>query len=421
MEIRKLKKTMLCVGAAWAATAGAGFAQAQQQQGHVSVRERPRPEYDAIGIHAGGFTIFPVIDASVLFTDNVFADSVGTQDDTIAILAPSVRAASNWNVHQLALTAGAVSRFYNNFDQQNSTDWNLSADGRLDVTRDVRLFGYAGDFDGVEPLYESPLTGLTQGIEYNDFTTRVGGEVALARTKFSANLQSDKYDYQDGRLFSGAVLDQDDRDRTVTYATGRVDYSVSPDTGLFVMSRFNWRDYDLSPPLVPINRNSDGYEVLAGVNLAVTRLISGEFGIGYMAQSYDQAGVSDENGLAMHGRLEWFPTELLTFTATANRAIGDAEVAGVASFVGTDASLSADYELLRNFIITGQSSWAKDEYTGLDRTENRWRGTIGADYMLNRVAAVYVRYDHWNNNSSGLFAGRDYKVNNISVGVRLRR
>lgn len=422
MEIRNLKKTVLCVGAAWAATAGVGFAQATADpQGNVPVRERPRPEYDAIGIPAGGFTLYPTIEASVMFTDNVFADSLNEQDDMVATLAPTVRLASNWNVHSLILTGGAATRFHNDFDQQNATDWYANADGRIDVTRDVRLFGFAGYSNLVEALYESPLTGITEGIQYSDFTTRFGAEWTLNRIKLSGNVQSDIYDFEDGTLFAGGVLEQDDRDRTVTYATGRADYSVSPDTSLFVMTRFNWRDYDLSPPAALINRNSDGYEVLAGVNLAVTRLISGDFGIGYMTQSYDQPGVGDSDGIAMHGRLQWFPSELITVTGAANRQIGDAEVAGVASFVVSDASLTADYEVLRNFILTGEGAWTKEEFTGIDRTENRWRGMLRGDYMLNRVAAVYLRYDHWNNNSEGLFAGRDYKVNNITLGVSLRR
>jgi hypothetical protein len=406
------------MGAAWAATTGAGFA---QEAGHVGVRDRARPEYDALGIHAGAFTLFPVLDAGVQFTDNVFATQTNEQDDVVGVLTPSVRLVSGWSVHALTLGASATNRFYKDFDQQNSTDWRLYGDGRVDVTNDARLFGYVSYFDGVEPLYDSPLVGLTEGIQYSDFTTRVGGEYALNRTKFSANIQNDKFDFEDGLLANGTMLDQDDRDRTVTDLTGRVDYFVSPDTALFVQGVANWRDYDKSPPAVLVNRNSDGYRVLVGVDLAVTRLLSGDIGIGYMSQSFDQTGVADEEGLAVNGRLQWFPTELLTITAAGSRQIGDAELAGVTSFIGTGATLTADYELLRNVIITGEAGWNNDEYSGIDREENRWRGTLGGDYLLNRVAALYVRYDHWDNDSSGLAAGRDYKVNNISLGFRLRR
>ncbi len=40
---------------------------------NISVTDRARPEYNAIGIPAGGFTILPNVDISPGFTDNVYS------------------------------------------------------------------------------------------------------------------------------------------------------------------------------------------------------------------------------------------------------------------------------------------------------------------------------------------------------------
>jgi hypothetical protein len=172
---------------------------------------------------------------------------------------------------------------------------------------------------------------------------------------------------------------------------------------------------------VGVNRNSDGYEALVGFSLAVTRLVTGDLGVGYLHQSYDQPGISDDSGFAARGRLRWFPTELLTITAAGAREIGDSELPGVTSFIRTDGTLTADYELLRNVILTAEGAFYHEDYTGVDRKDKRWRGSIGGDYLLNRVVSVYTRYDHWVQTSSGTFGGRPFTVNNISLGLRLRR
>ena len=43
------------------------------------------------------------------------------------------------------------------------------------------------------------------------------------------------------------------------------------------------------------------------------------------------------------------------------------------------------------------------------------------DYAVNRVAALFVQYDFQRQDSFGVSAGRDYDVNRVTVGLRLRR
>lgn len=419
MQVRFLKKAMLVLGASWVATTTGAIAQEAPRQ--VGVKDRPRPEYDAIGIQAGSFTLLPTLDLAALFQDNVFSAQTGAQDDTVALVSPGVTLRSDWANHSLNLSANSTSRFYNNFDALNSTDYRLSADGRLDVVRQTFLNGGVAYFNGIEPFFDNPTTGLREPIQYDNLTAYVGGTWGLARTRLSTRYQMDTYDYEDGRLFNNAVVEEDDRDRNISTLNGRVDYSVSPDTSVFLSATGNWRDYDLAPPAVPVNRNSDGYEALIGINFDVTRLLRGDFGIGYMEQNYDAAAVSNDAGIAWRAQLEWFPTEVLTVTGQSQRAIGDSGVAGTPSFVGTQTSLTADFELRRNVIVTAQGAVYKEEYKGFSRTDDRWSASIGATYQLNRVAGLNASYQHWDYESTGLFPGRSYDSNDFMIGLRLRR
>jgi hypothetical protein len=419
MQVRFLKKAMLVLGASWVATTTGAVAQDAPRQ--VGVKDRPRPEYDAVGIPAGGFTLLPTLDVAALFQDNVFSSQTFERDDTVAVVSPSLTLRSNWANHSLELNANSTSRFYNDFDVLNSTDYRLSANGRLDVVRQSSLNGGVSYFNGVESLFENPTIGLREPVQFDNLTTYVGGTWGLARARLSTRFQNDTYDYEDGRLFSNAVVEEDDRDRNVSTLNGRVDYSVSPDTSVFLSATKNWRDYDLAPPAVPVNRNSDGYEALIGVNFDVTRLLRGDFGIGYMEQNYEAPTISDDAGVAWRAQLEWFPTEVLTVTARSQHQIGDSGLAGTPSFVGTQSSLTADFELRRNVIVSADGAVYKEEYKGIARTDDRWSAGIGATYQLNRVAGLNASYRHWDYDSSGVAGGQAYESNDFMIGIRLRR
>src|SRR5262245_52290573 len=89
---------------------------------NVGVRDRPRPEYDAAGIRWGGFRLVPELITAVEFNDNVFATDTVTDEDIIFHLDPKADLRSQWSNHELNFSLAAPSRFYNDFDENNTTD-----------------------------------------------------------------------------------------------------------------------------------------------------------------------------------------------------------------------------------------------------------------------------------------------------------
>jgi len=150
-------------------------------------------------------------------------------------------------------------------------------------------------------------------------------------------------------------------------------------------------------------------------------LIRGEVGVGYLHQSYKDPTVGDTSGLAARANIEWFPDELVTVTLGAAREVDDAGAVGAASYVANDASLSVDYEWRRNIVFGVQTDYSKDDYRGIDRTDNRWDAVLKADYLMNRGISLFFEAGHYDQRSSGLAQGRDYEINRALIGVRLRR
>ncbi|MCA3717250.1 MAG: outer membrane beta-barrel protein [Brevundimonas sp.] len=397
--------------------------QAQNEAGNlfardrgIGVRERSRPEYEALGVPVGTFTAFPSIQFDAESNDNIFATATRAQDDWITRIKPEVSLESGWSRHALALFARANIARYQDFDEENFEDWGVGANGRLDFTRSTNL-ALGVNYDSLtEPRTSSNAPASTrEPISYDSTAAYAAGMTVRGRTKLSARADIRTFDYEDGRTLGGVVIDQDNRDRTVTSLTGRGDYAVSPATALFVQATANTRDYDTATSLLLPARDSDGYELLAGANFELGAVARGEIAAGFISQEFDAAVYDKIDGFGARGQLEWFPTQLTTVSATASRTIEDSGIAGAGGYLSTSVGARIDHELMRNVLLNADISLSSDKYEGLDRTDDRFQYSVGGTYLLNRNIGLSVAASHFEQTSDGAAAGVDFDVNRLTL------
>ena len=346
------------------------------------------------------------------YDDNIYATDVNETDDFITTLKASVDVNSNWSRHALNVNAGVTDYLYADNSDEDSVDWNLGINGLIDVTRDTQINGGLtyqqlhedrGDPNAVaaasEPTSYSLLTG-TAGLDqrFNRVTARVSGTY-------------NEYDYDDVVSTVGVVIDQDYRDRSETGEALRLGYDVSPDTNVFVQGSLNQRSYDQSPPVVAVNRDSDGYAVVAGSDFRLSNLLQGEIFAGFQSQSYDDPTLSEVSGLAYGASVEWYATPLTTVTLDATSSIEETTTVGASGFVSNSVGLRIDHELLRNVLLNGTVSYATNDYEGIARTDDTIRAGLGVDYLLNRNFTLGLGYDYKDRDSNT--AGNDYTVNQV--------
>lgn len=394
---------------------------AQGQSNNTSVRERGRPEFDAVGVPFGAYRAFPVLELGAVHNSNVFATEAAEESDTSYSLDTSVNLVSDWGRHALDFNLGSSSLFYSDLDDQNVTNLTAGADAQLDIVRGAFLTGSVQYLDGAEALAQSPTVGLVEPIDYNTLSAELGAVVEGVRTRLTTRVGLSESDYDDGVLFDGSAQDQDFRDTTTIDASARVDLAVTADTAVYVEAGFNTRDADLDPPQVFANRDSDGYEILAGAAFDITNLVRGDVGVGFFSQSFDQAGVAEVEELAVRGLVEWFPSPLFTVALEAERGVGDAGLGGAAGSIVSEFGVSADYEVLVNAILNGGISYREDDYQGFDRTDSVWAVNLGGEYLINRAAAIYAGYSYADQSSDGTGPGREYEQSIFRVGLRLQR
>ena len=383
----------------------------------VGVRERARPDYEAVGLPRGAFTIFPKVQTDVEYNDNVFATETDAQNAVIFRVRPEVTAESGWSRHYLtAYVRGALNRNAE-FKSENRNEWALGTRGRLDIVRGANLAAGADFAHQIEPR-TSTNTALAaaEPIELDVAQAYLAASRIRGRVKLGARADVRSYDYKNGRSTSGAVIEQDDRDRDVVSAVVRADYAVSPATAVFAQITGNDRSYG-NVPAGFADRTSNGYEALAGVNFELGAVSRGEVAVGYISQSFDNSAFVDLDGFGARAQIEWFPTELTTVTASAARTIEDAGVPGAAGYLRSEGGVSVDHELLRNFILNGRVGYSDDSYNGVDRQDTRLLGSLGGTYLINRNFGLSGTLIYIDQQSEGVSRGPRYNVTRLQLSL----
>jgi hypothetical protein len=338
-------------------------------------------------------------------------------------VTPELDLTSNWSRNALAAYArGVFNRYWGSADQ-DTNDLSVGANGRLDVRRTTTVNMGVDLSRLTEPRTSPTSQGAPFPIQYKHLSTNLLGEKEFNRLRLSGRFDWERFRYLD----RPGNFPHDDQDRDVMMVTGRADYALSPDTAFFVEAAGNRHAYRLtSSPLVGgrpvfpdfVNRNSSGLRLLAGANFEFTALMRGELGVGYLDQHYQDDRFGHVTGPGVRARVEWFPTQLITVTATGTRSVEDAAIPGAAALLTEQATLRADYELLRNLILTGAASFGQDDYRGLSRRDQRVTALFGGTFLLNRHVGVRLDYSFYKQDSTGTdptVAGANFRVNKITA------
>lgn len=407
--------------AALAAPANAQVASDPFDRGrNEGVRERPRPEVDPIGMPVGAFRLYPTLGVALSSDDNVFAGEFVEESDTIVSLSPAATLRSQWSRHELVLGARGEQRSFSDFNNEDTTTYRASADGRVDVRRDLRGRMSLSHESRYEPRGDNDPLGLVEPIELTE--DRVSGNIQkeFSRVRVSVGAVHSELDFEDGRLGGGGVFDQDFRDRDLTEWDARVDYALTPSVAVFASYVDRSYDYVETPPVPGGNRNFDSNRAIAGVSFDLSNLIRGEVGAGQVT-SDSSTGIGNFDGFSQYAALDWFVTRLTTVSLRAERDVEEAGVFTAASILRDHYVLNIDHELMRNVLIGFEANWRSDEFDGIDRDDDIKGLTAGVEWFVNRLAVVHASIYRHDQESTGVDRTRSYDRTAATIGVTLRR
>lgn len=382
-----------------------------------SVAVRGRPDFDALGIGAGAFRIYPNVQAQANYDSNVFNGDEGKASDAYARVSPRVVVRSKWSRHQLSLRGGAQIERYQDLKTESNDQFDFGADALLSFrnstldldtsfARRVEQRGTLGD-----------IFTVGDRIRYNFASARGTFSVVFNRLQLTTGANASDINYLPVRVGS-TIISQDYRDRRELTGTLRADYQLGPAFRLFASGAYTNQNYDES--IAGFNQDAQGYQVIGGVAFGVTDLIGGDIGIGYLRQSYDDSRLDGAGGFAYNGRLVWNPTPLLTVTAIGARAIQQSPFANQSGILQDNLQLTVDYELLRNLILSADAAAVSNRYRSSDRRDRLYQTNLRARYLINRALEAGLTLNYRRQTTEGA-GGRRYSGGSVAVSMMLKR
>jgi hypothetical protein len=360
----------------------------------------PHPELAPTGIHHGGFILLPGIVYSLNYTDNVFATESNTESGNISQLIPSISANSNWNKHALNFSAFALKSVNHKFSSEDYTDWEVQADGLIDISHKSSLSlgastgvdhvprGTPDDTRGVEPT-EYDRTSI-----FSRYSHRTGRVVS------AINLNIMRKEYQDAdaiRLGIPVTLDLSDRDRTESRLKLRIGYRYIANQQVFVSVEGFDRDYDNRRSLSGRDQSSTGVKVLLGSSFDYHGILLGEVAMGYRTQDYKQPS-EDIHEPVVEAGVRWNVTDLSTVNFNLTHRVLESIDLFFSGYTSTKASVGLDHELRRNLVLDLEVGYTRNDYVGIDpaeRTDDIYHIAAGSRYRMNRNLFFNTRYTHY--------------------------
>ncbi len=379
---------------------------------------RQRPDYDAPGIPVGGFVLKPALDVGVSADSNVYRSPAPVDGDIFYLLRGAFDMRSNWGRHELDLS-GAISRDqYTSHQEENETDWNLGASGRLDVLRGMEADGAVSYAVLHEPRTspDQPGGALTP-TEY----AQLHGEANVVHTVGVIGVSEggtfDRYVYDPTPLIGGGKFNNADRNHDQYAGTMKVSYDPSPGYTLFLRGSYGGQTYDQKVDADGFDRETRTFHADAGTDLGVTDLVSGSLFVGYVNERF-HAPLQSIAAVEYGASLDWYATPLLTAHFTAARLFDDTTLSGASVSDDQSLGIGLDYEFLRNLIIQTHFNFLDSRFVGIARNDEIWEADIGAKYLIDRNISASAGYTFSERLSSA--PGQGFNDNLLSGGLHFQ-
>ncbi|MFN4184079.1 MAG: outer membrane beta-barrel protein [Hyphomonas sp.] len=424
-DLKRLSLTSAAVCAIAASVANAQGADFYSRDKYTAVLDRTQPEFDPEPVRLGTFMVRSAAELGVSYSDNIYVVSQNTESGAIGRAGVLASGDTTWSVHNLGFDVSAHRNEYLDQGDESNNDLRARLRGRVDVSRSFSVGGSVFVEDRVEPR-----TDIT-----NVFSPDKPIGVSIQGANLEANYLNDRVrwtngvgirneDYENGRqIGTGLPIDQSYRNRTVMDGRTRLSYAVSPNFAVFGQATYEQREYDTLQVFggLPRSRDSKGYTVSAGVDFELNTLVRGDVAIGHLNETKDDSFFEDVSGLSFDGRLQWFPTQLTTFTLNGNRRVTDTGLFDAPTAVESRMGVRVDHELRRNIVLSANANYFEYAFEEIDRKDKGTDFGVSATYKMNRRVHFDTFINRADRDVSGVdvFGDPSYGVTTVGVGVRL--
>jgi hypothetical protein len=319
--------------------------------------------YQAEGIRLGAFMLSPSLDLVYEDHDNIYYQNENPVSESLYHARPRLTLSSGWSRHALGLSVAGDFARHADRSSEDYDDINLALDARIDVKRGKFFYVKAASMLLHEERSSPDDPG---GVVPTDFSNRlfgIGYQHTFNRLTASLSLDRLKTDFDDNRDNSGAIINNQDRDRSQDSVKLQLNYQVMPQRAVFLALGTNTIGYDLPADDAGFGRDSDGFEARAGMTFSITGVLEGSAWLAYVRQKYEDPrfGSIDDTGFGM--ALDWSPTRLTRLRLSAELSPLETTQAFSPGYVGTQYSARLQHELRRYLVMHARFSYLDNAYT----------------------------------------------------------
>ncbi|NGM24205.1 outer membrane beta-barrel protein [Roseomonas stagni] len=378
---------------------------------------RVAPAYIAPGVRVGNFIINPFVEAEGRYNSNIFAQPAARSDFITRVTAAGA-ARSDLPVHAVNASARIDSYTYSRYSSEDRVDGEVTANGRLDISRDAWIYGGAAYFSTHEDRGSPDDRRGREPTRASGYVAESGSVARFGAISLGADIQATRREFDDVSTSTGTPIRNSLRDRWEFVGAARAAYEFFPGYAAVARVEGNIRNYDSSVDTLGFNRDSRGFRTEAGIGVDLTQLIRADFLVGYLQQDYEDNRLRDASGFSTRGVLNWTPSRLTVVAASLDRTVVET-VTNASSVVRTAGSVVVRHELARNTVLTGSAYAAYDEFSGLPR-EDTTVGTLARiTYALTPNLYVTSSAGYRRRTSTAPDNGFNESIIALRIGARL--
>ncbi|MBY0381679.1 MAG: outer membrane beta-barrel protein [Xanthobacteraceae bacterium] len=390
-----------------------GTADGQPPRRRLRTDEDP---FGQVGNYVGGFLVKEAVEVSGGYDTNP-ARFQQPRGSSFYLVAPELQATSDWTRHALNVDLRGTYTGYGKSFPPNTDDCASSGctgplvspapidldrpdltgriNGRLDVSRDTRITSELRLRVGTDnPTSPNVAAGLEKYPIYTTVGGTVGAEQDFNRLQVQVNGNVDRTQYQFSQLTDGTSASNDDRNFNQYGGQGRISYDWRPGVKPFIEVEGDSRVHDLNADFEGFQRNSTGGYIKGGSSFEFSRLLTGEFSVGWTWRDYQDPRLKRLDGLLTTASLVWTATGLTTVRFTATSSIDETTLADVSGSLSRDYNVQVDHAFRRWLIGTGKFGYGTTDYQGT-RFDKRYYVEGDLTYRLTRTLSIKgtVRHD----------------------------
>jgi hypothetical protein len=397
-------------------------------------RKRLRADDDpfgAVGDYAGAVLIKSAVEISGGYDSNP-ARLQNPRGSALYVIAPEFLAVTDWERHAVVADLrgsftgygtqlppqidGAVNPAPTDLDRP---DFTGHVDGRLDVSRDLRLTAQSRLRVATDnPGSPNVQAGLARYPLFAAYGGTLGVDQTFNRLQLSAGATVDRTAFQQSKLTDGTFSSNDDRNLNQYGGVGRVSYDLLPGVKPFGEIQGDSRVHDIALDRSGFMRDSAGGYAKAGTSFELTRLLTGEISIGYATRTYVDSRLNRLEGLLTTASLVWAVTPLTTAKFLSDTQVAETTLAGASGTLVHTYTVEVDHDFRRWLTAIGKFTYGTLDYQGVGRNDTTYALEGNLIYKLSRSLWVKgtLRHDILVSN----VIGADSSATVVMLGVRLQ-